>query len=115
MRLLRGRAVRAAAGSRHGSPGSFANRYGPLHGPTQRCAERPAGRRTRPVGRLFAVVSQGYGSMPSYADQIPPRDRWAIVAYLRTLQLSQHFPVEKLSADGREKLAGAPPAEGGGP
>src|SRR3954467_15240581 len=39
--------------------------------------------REAPIGRLFAVISEGYGSMPSYAAQIPPEDRWAIVAYLR--------------------------------
>ncbi len=48
--------------------------------------------RRAPVGHLFAVISEGYGSMPSYAEQIPPRDRWAIVAYIRALQASQHFP-----------------------
>jgi mono/diheme cytochrome c family protein len=48
--------------------------------------------RKAPVGHLFAVISEGYGGMPSYADQIPPRDRWAIVAYLRALQMSQHYP-----------------------
>ncbi len=47
--------------------------------------------REAPVGRLFAVISEGYGSMPSYAGQIPVEDRWAIVAYVRALQLSQHF------------------------
>jgi mono/diheme cytochrome c family protein len=51
--------------------------------------------REAPVGRLFAVVTEGYGSMPSYAAQTPPEDRWAIVAYVRALQLSQHFPREQ--------------------
>jgi hypothetical protein len=49
--------------------------------------------RKAPVGHLFAVISEGYGSMPSYANQIPVRDRWAIVAYLRALQASQHTNV----------------------
>ena len=44
-----------------------------------------------PVGRL-CDCHRRYGSMPSYAAQIPPADRWAIVAYVRALQLSQHFP-----------------------
>ena len=48
--------------------------------------------RNAPVGYLFAVISEGYGSMPSYGAQIPVRDRWAIVGYLRALQASQHFP-----------------------
>lgn len=52
--------------------------------------------RKAPVGHFFEVVTKGYGSMPSYAHQIPVRDRWAIIAYIRALQLSQHFPEEKL-------------------
>jgi mono/diheme cytochrome c family protein len=59
--------------------------------------------RNAPAGRLFAVISEGYGSMPSYAAQIPPRDRWAIVAYVRALQLSQHYPVEELTPQMRQK------------
>ena len=35
------------------------------------------------------MITNGFGSMPDYASQIPPRDRWAIVAYIRALQLSQ--------------------------
>jgi mono/diheme cytochrome c family protein len=48
--------------------------------------------RNVPAGYLFAVISEGYGSMPSYAEQIPLHDRWAIAGYLRALQASQHFP-----------------------
>jgi hypothetical protein len=48
--------------------------------------------RAVPPGYLFAVISEGYGSMPSYDTQIPVRDRWAIAGYLRALQASQHFP-----------------------
>jgi mono/diheme cytochrome c family protein len=53
--------------------------------------------RAAPVGYLFRVVSQGLGSMPDYAEQIPPQDRWAIIAYVRALQLSQHAPLKELS------------------
>jgi hypothetical protein len=42
--------------------------------------------------------------MPDYADQIPPADRWAIIAYLRALQLSQHAQVGELPAPDREAL-----------
>jgi hypothetical protein len=48
--------------------------------------------RDAPVGHLYAVINEGYGSMPAYGAQIPVRDRWAIVGYLRALQTSQHFP-----------------------
>jgi mono/diheme cytochrome c family protein len=56
-----------------------------------------------PVGHIFRVVTHGYGSMPSYATQISPRDRWAIVAYVRALQLSQHFSADKLPAEMRQE------------
>ncbi|HEX9760915.1 MAG TPA: cytochrome c [Candidatus Acidoferrales bacterium] len=49
--------------------------------------------RDAPVGHHFDVISNGLGSMPDYAAQIPVRDRWAIVAYLRALQLSQRATV----------------------
>ena len=45
--------------------------------------------REAPVGHFFDVVSNGWGAMPSYASQVPVRDRWAIIAYIRALQLSQ--------------------------
>jgi mono/diheme cytochrome c family protein len=46
--------------------------------------------RKAPAGYYFQVISSGFGAMPEYGSQIPPRDRWAIVAYVRALQLSQH-------------------------
>jgi len=49
--------------------------------------------RDAPVGHHFDVISNGLGSMPDYAAEIPVRDRWAIVAYLRALQLSQRASV----------------------
>lgn len=57
---------------------------------------RPAGNfhtdrlRNAPLGHFFAVITNGYGAMPDYASQITPQDRWAIVAYIRALQLSQN-------------------------
>src|SRR5580658_1236281 len=44
---------------------------------------------TAPLGHFFHVISNGYGSMPDYSAQVAPADRWAIVAYIRALQLSQ--------------------------
>ena len=46
--------------------------------------------REAPVGHFFDAVTNGWGAMPSYAPQIPTEDRWAIIAYIRALQLSQH-------------------------
>jgi hypothetical protein len=45
--------------------------------------------RDLPVGRLFQISSQGLRTMPSYASQVPPGDRWAIVLYIRALQRSR--------------------------
>lgn len=45
--------------------------------------------RQAPVGHFFDAITNGWGAMPSYAPQIPVEDRWAIVAYVRALQLSQ--------------------------
>jgi hypothetical protein len=46
--------------------------------------------RQSPPGYFYATITGGFGQMPSYAEQIRPADRWAIVAYVRALQLSQH-------------------------
>lgn len=54
---------------------------------------------------FYQVITNGYGVMYSYADRIAPQDRWAIVAYIRALQLSQHAPASLLSDDDREKLS----------
>ena len=43
-----------------------------------------------PLGHFFSVISNGYGSMPDYAAQLTPADRWAVVAYIKALQLSQN-------------------------
>jgi mono/diheme cytochrome c family protein len=45
--------------------------------------------RQAPVGHFFDAITNGWGAMPSYAPQIPVQERWAIVAYIRALQLSQ--------------------------
>jgi len=46
--------------------------------------------RKAPLGHFFNVISKGYGAMPDYSAQITSADRWAIVAYIRALQLSQN-------------------------
>jgi mono/diheme cytochrome c family protein len=48
--------------------------------------------RKMPVGHFYDVITNGYGAMYSYASRIEPADRWAVVAYVRTLQFSQHAP-----------------------
>ncbi len=46
--------------------------------------------RQAPIGHFFNVMTKGYGAMADYASQVPVNDRWAIAAYIRVLQLSQH-------------------------
>ena len=63
------------------------------------------------VGYFYDVITNGFGQMPSYAAQITPGDRWAIVAYLRALQLSQGATLDDVPAEERRALeSGATPA-----
>lgn len=59
------------------------------------------------VGYLYDVIASGFGRMPSYAAQVPPRDRWAIVSYMRALQLSHRMKAQDLPAADRAKLESA--------
>jgi len=63
--------------------------------------------RNSPVGYFYNNITEGYGVMPSYASQIPPEDRWAIVAYIRALQLSQNAQMADLTPEERERLEAA--------
>ncbi len=60
--------------------------------------------RGQPIGYFFDVMTNGFGKMSSYASQVPPRDRWAIAAYVRALQLSQHAPLRDLPAGDRQRI-----------
>jgi hypothetical protein len=60
--------------------------------------------RQAPNGYIYDVITNGFGQMYNYAAQVPPRDRWAIVAYVRALQLSRNARVADLPPDEREKL-----------
>jgi hypothetical protein len=57
-----------------------------------------------PNGYLYDVITNGFGGMLSYSAQVPPADRWAIVAYVRALQLSRNAPVSELPPALRDKL-----------
>jgi mono/diheme cytochrome c family protein len=56
-------------------------------------------------GRLFRVVTEGYGLMPSYEAALSLRDRWAVVAFVRALQLSQNVPLAELPEPLRAEAA----------
>ena len=60
--------------------------------------------RNEKAGYFFDVMTRGFGQMPDYAAQVSPKDRWAIVAYIRALQLSQHASVGDLTKVERERL-----------
>jgi mono/diheme cytochrome c family protein len=68
------------------------------------------------VGHFFDVITNGFGTAgispacPGFAAQISPRDRWAIIAYVRALQLSQNVPAAQLTPDQRAQIG-----EGGAP
>jgi len=63
--------------------------------------------RAAPVGHFFDVMTNGFGVMPSYAYRIHPRDRWAVAAYIRALQLSQHAGPADVPASEVGKPTGA--------
>jgi mono/diheme cytochrome c family protein len=65
--------------------------------------------RQAPAGHFFDVMTRGYGVMYPYASRVSPEDRWAITAYIRALQLSQHAPAAALPPDLQNQLAKLPP------
>jgi len=60
--------------------------------------------RMMPVGYLYDVITNGFGAMSDYSAQVTVKDRWAIAAYVRVLQLSQYAPVEVVPAAERAAL-----------
>jgi len=60
--------------------------------------------RNAPVGYFFDVMTHGFGAMPDYATQVPVADRWAIAAYIRALQYSEHATVDDVPVDQRAGL-----------
>jgi mono/diheme cytochrome c family protein len=64
--------------------------------------------RNAPVGHFYNAMTNGYGTMTSYASQIEPQDRWAIAAYIRALQLSQNANANDLPPDARSQLERQP-------
>lgn len=69
--------------------------------------------REAPPGHFFDVITNGFGAMPDYASQIAAADRWAIVAYIRVLQRSQHATLADVPPDKKSELQQkpAPPKE----
>ena len=62
--------------------------------------------RDAPAGHFFDVITNGFGRMYSYASRVEPRDRWAIVAYIRALQLSQNATLADVPPEERANVQG---------
>jgi hypothetical protein len=60
--------------------------------------------RSAPIGHFYDVITNGFGAMPDYQTQIPVNDRWAIVAYVKALQLSSYASLDDVPAADRSKL-----------
>ncbi len=71
--------------------------------------------RKAPLGHFFNVISNGYGAMPDYKGQVAVEDRWAIAAYIRALQLSQHATAADAEGAKIEKMADVEKEEGFAP
>ena len=66
--------------------------------------------RLAPVGHFFDVITNGFGAMYSYASRIPVNDRWAIIAYVRALQLSQGATIQDVPESERGNIQQTSPA-----
>jgi len=60
--------------------------------------------RQAPLGHFYDVMTNGFGAMSSYAGKVAPEDRWAVAAYIRALQLSQHATINEAPPEVRAKL-----------
>ncbi|MEX2175562.1 MAG: cytochrome c [Pirellulaceae bacterium] len=63
--------------------------------------------RDAPAGHFFDVITNGFGAMPRFSDRIEPADRWAIIAYVRVLQLSQNATLDDVPVAQRAALEAA--------
>jgi mono/diheme cytochrome c family protein len=60
--------------------------------------------REAPAGHFFEIMTQGFGPMPSYANQLSEHDRWAVIAYIRALQFSRNVRLDQLPPEDRAKM-----------
>ena len=64
--------------------------------------------RKAPIGHFFEVMTQGFATMPRFAYLLTPHDRWAVAAYIRVLQHSQHATIDEVPAEHRQALERSP-------
>ena len=67
--------------------------------------------RTQPVGQIFHTITKGQGKMASYASSLNPKERWAIVLYVKALQRSRNANIEDVPVDSRSALDNEPNVE----
>jgi len=91
----------------HGTLGN-GNGIVPQRGFTQPPSFHSPHLRAMPPGYFFDIITNGFGAMSSYKDRVPPNDRWAIVAYIRALQLSQNARIDDVPEDERRDLEEEP-------
>jgi len=60
--------------------------------------------RKAPTSHFYDVVTNGFGAMPSYTDQLTPEDRWKVIAYIRALQLSQNVAIGELAENDKKEV-----------
>jgi mono/diheme cytochrome c family protein len=65
---------------------------------------------SKPAGYIYEVISKGFGLMANYSAELTVEERWAVVAYLRALQLSQSTAVSALPPEARQQLDALPAA-----
>jgi mono/diheme cytochrome c family protein len=65
--------------------------------------------RESPAGYFYEVITNGFGRMYAYNDRIAPRDRWAVAAYIRALQLSQNATENDVPPEERQNIQEANP------
>ncbi len=75
-----------------------------LHLVDEKTGKRSFGEALYPNGKLFNTITHGARTMKGYASQVPAEDRWAIIAYVRALQISQGTKLDELPAEDRAKI-----------
>jgi mono/diheme cytochrome c family protein len=65
---------------------------------------------SKPAGYIYEVISKGFGLMANYSAELTVEERWAVVSYLRALQLSQSMPASELPPEARQQLDALPAA-----
>ena len=69
--------------------------------------------RQAPTSYYYDVITNGFGAMSNYADQLTPEDRWKVIAWIRVLQASQRMPKDRMKDQDKDRLAAVSASSGG--